>query len=179
MLCDLPVAIESPSDTDVRINEVLRFNERIERFWAQAAAPFDFVAMPNAGRLNWRYCDTRGGNGFVLQAEAEGEVVGFVVVRISRGLGHIAYLLTLPDRTDVIHALVAAALARMGAPGLSHASCVLPQHHPYRPDLIAAGFTGEGKHVPLTARPRIGDPALPFLRRQSPIHWMLGDTDLI
>lgn len=176
MHCDLTAA---PPRPDTTVKQLERFDERFDRFIARAAAPFDLIATPDVTRLNWRYCDPAGGKGTVFYTELDGEITGFIAIRISRGEGVIAYLLVLPDRHDLVRTLTLAGLARLHAAGIQDIRCALPEHHPYRAVLKDAGFSRNGNRVPFTARPRVGEPELTFLEKESPIHWMLGDTDLI
>src|SRR4029077_16724575 len=79
MVCDLaPLDRPAVAGQSSAIREMLAFDDRIESFWQQAAQPFDFVAVPPADWLNWRYCDARGGIGSVLLAEDDAELLGFV-----------------------------------------------------------------------------------------------------
>ncbi len=170
-----------PGGVAMSVSEITRFDERIIKFWALAVELYEFIAAPSIGWLNWRYCDPRGGNGFVLQTEENTEVTGFIVARTSRGKGHIAYLLALPGRDDVIRTLIAACMTRLRDAGISEAICTLPEHHPYRDKLTEMGFTHKRRRIPVTTRlRRPDDPERPF--RHDPharIHLMLGDFDFI
>ncbi len=177
--CDLSATGAPQPLASGGVTEVEGFDERIDEFLLRASAPFDLIAAPTVDRLNWRYADKRGGNGFMLQAETSGEVTGIIVARISRGVGYIAYSIALPDRDALVRALVAECLVRLHDMGVTDVRCALPEHHPYRPLLAELGFIHKGNRVPFTARPRIGAPELTFLGKQAAIHWMLGDTDLI
>jgi len=170
--------IETAADCGVR--EVAAFEDRIERFWPQAAGAFEFIAMPSKSELNWRYCDVRGGRGFVFQAEENREVVGFVAGRMSRDRGHIAYLLALPERFDAVRTLVRRAVSYFRSSGFAEAACALPTHHPYTGLLIDEGFTRKSRVIPLTWRTVREGLDLAFLRDpRASIHFMLADTDLI
>jgi len=176
--CDLTQAVHT---SGTRVDSIASFDARTETMWTKAAEPYEFIAAPSAAWLNWRYCDLRGGNGFVLQAEQGCEVLGFVAARISRGKGYIAYLLALPERSNVVQALTASCLARFQEAGLREAVCALPGHHPYRGLLTEQGFSQNRRRIPLTTRPGYpGDPERPSLRKpNAAVHIMLGDTDLI
>lgn len=170
-----------PGAAAMSVSEIARFDERIMKLWTLAVQPYEFILAPSVNWLNWRFCDQRGGNGFVLQTEENTDVTGFIVARTSRGKGHIAYLLALPGRGDVIQPLIAACMTRLRDAGVAEAICTLPEHHPYRETLLALGFTHKRRRIPVTTRlRRTGDPERPF--RHDPyarIHLMLGDFDFI
>ena len=181
-VCELSEGPESPPTAgDTSITEIDRFDDRIESFWSKAAGPFDFIATPSKDDLNWRYCDVRGGNGSVLQAEEHGDIVGFAALRLSRGKGYIAYLLALPERLDIVRALIAESLAFLRAARVSEAVCALPKHHPYRSTLVEQGFTHKGHTIPFTCRATRPDELdLSLLQKpKAAVHLMLGDTDLV
>jgi GNAT superfamily N-acetyltransferase len=181
MICDLPERAQAALPDGMSLVDVDGFDERIARFWSQAARPFDFIVMPSQDDLNWRYCDTRGGIGAVLQAEEDSEVVGFAALRVSRGKGYIGYLLALPERADVVRGLIAACLARLRAAGIAEVSCALPAHHPFRSLLIDQGFTRKGHTIPFTCgATRMDELDISFLHEpRVAVHLMLGDTDLV
>jgi GNAT superfamily N-acetyltransferase len=181
MICDLPGSTQAKTPDELSITGVDRFDDRIEGFWSKAASPFDFIGTPSKDDLNWRYCDVRGGNGRVLQAEGRGDIVGFAALRQSHGKGYIAYLLTLPERPDVVRGLIEACLARLRAAGVSEVACALPAHHPYLSLLIDQGFTRKSHTVPFTCgATRLDELDLSFLHQpRVAVHLMLGDTDLV
>jgi GNAT superfamily N-acetyltransferase len=181
MVCDVTAqAAAEQIDGDWAVGTVESFDDRIESFWEKASLAFEFIVAPSRDDLNWRYCDARGGIGTVLQAEEDGDIVGFVALRVSRGEGHIAYLLALPDRLDVVSGLTAAALTRLRNDGASEVDCALPRRHPYRSVLAEQGFTRKGHAIPLTCRANAPDIDLSFLQEtKCAAHLMLGDTDLV
>jgi GNAT superfamily N-acetyltransferase len=165
----------------MHIIQTTSFDNRIESFWTEAVAPYEFTASPSAPWLNWRYCDPRGGNGFVLQAEQRDQIVGFVAARMSWNKGYVAYLLALPARNNVVRSLLAACIDRFVEAGLTEAACALPEHHPYRPVLTELGFVRNRRRIPLSARPGgPADPERPFRDNpQARVHIMFGDLDLV
>jgi GNAT superfamily N-acetyltransferase len=181
LICDLPVARPRDGGDDrFEVREATAFDERIESFWAEAAAHFDFIAALSMDNLNLRYCDARGGIGSVLLAEERSDILGFVALRVSRGKSSIAYLLALPDRLDVVRSLAAAALSRFRDAGVSEVICALPRRHPYRSVLAEQGFTRKGHAIPFTCRPNAPDIDLSLLQEpKAAVHLMLGDTDLV
>ena len=181
MVCDLPTTpLAQRTNDSFKITYAGSFDERTEGFWQEASRPFEFIARPSRDDLNWRYCDGRGGIGALLLAEEASELLGFVVLRVSRATGYIAYLLALPDRLDVVRGLASAALSRLRDSSVAAAVCALPRRHPYRSVLAEQGFTRKGHAIPLTCRPNAPDIDLSFLQEpKAAVHLMLGDTDLV
>ena len=61
--------------------------------------------------MNWRFCDSRGGNYVVKMAEENGSILGYIILRINKiredyPIGYIVDLLTLPERLDVVSDLI-------------------------------------------------------------------------
>jgi hypothetical protein len=95
--------------------ETASFDERINELWDKTKLNYDFIVEKTKDYLNWRYCDPRGGNFDVRCVEEDGRILGYVVLRINRireeyPIGHIVDLLTLPERYDVVDALVSDAV---------------------------------------------------------------------
>jgi len=180
MICDLVGEPAAPLGSGCLITQIHRFDGRIETFWAKAARQFDLIALPSRPDLDWRYCDARGGIGAVLQAEEGTNVVGFAALRVSHGKGYVAYLLALPERADVVSALVRHSLTYFRKAGIAEVASALPKRHPYRSTLVQEGFTRTGHTVPFTARPLRPEVDVSLLQhRKAAVHLMLGDTDLV
>jgi hypothetical protein len=172
-----------PSDArEPTVVAVDRFDDRIESFFAAAAAPWDLVIVRSRAHLEWRYCDDRGGRFFKLVAQdAGGALLGYAVATVRDERGSLVDLLALPDRLDVVEALVEAAIADLARQRCVEVLCWLPQRHPYRAALHYAGFLDARELPTITFRPARIDPVeLDFLTDPDlRIHYTLGDTDLV
>jgi hypothetical protein len=166
----------------LRTEVVDRFDDRIDRFFAAAAEPWDFIVVRSREHLEWRYCDPRGGRFLVRVAEDdEGAILGYAVARARGDRGYLVDLLALPDRLDVVALLAAEQQAELADAGCAEVLCWLPERHPYRAVLHRAGFLDARNQPHVTYRP-CGTTAeeLAFLSRpDAPIHFTLGDTDLV
>jgi hypothetical protein len=122
------------------IYRIDRFDERIDAFWEEARRAFDFVMERRREFLNWRYRDPRGGLCTVLVAEEGGRILGYTVLRMSGGRGHVADLLALPGREDVAASLIAAAVEHFKREGAAAVRFWKVKSHPYNKLLSRAGF---------------------------------------
>ena len=178
-LGDLPAPKQMVEPWELR--QVPRFDERIDALWDEASRPFHFIVARDRERLNWRYADPRAGLFMLRLAEQDGRILGYSVLRVSHGTGHIADLLVLPGRVDVLCSLLRDALAIFRSQGLAKVEVWCATHHPYRETLRRCGFLLKWRTVPLTLNiyhPERFDPA--FLSdRRAAIHLMAGDTDLV
>jgi len=100
------IILSRARDRDLRISEIDHFDERIDEFWEEVSSHYDFIVERNRNYLNWRYCDTRAGGFVVRQAEEDGKVMGYSVLKINRyrsdyPVGFVVDLLSLHDRRDV------------------------------------------------------------------------------
>jgi predicted N-acetyltransferase YhbS len=172
-----------PTSRRVAIRDVDAFDERFDSLWEEAAPSFDYVGVRDRAALTRRYCDERAGAFTIKVAEDEGELLGYCVSRTSnaRRSGYIADLFALPDRADAIEALVADALTTFRQEGLSTGECRLPEHHPYRPVIEAAGFVARSRPVDeIYMALRVSEEALAFLLDPSAaLHITMGDSDIV
>jgi hypothetical protein len=161
------------------VRPVRRFDERVDRLFADASRSFRFIQLRDARYLNWRYCDPRGGVFTSLIAEHDDAVLGFAAYKVSHGEGTLADLLVRPGRNDVAARLVRDAVRGMRRAGAHRARCWLPRRHPYASVLRRAGFLrSRGRSGCMIEARNMPAERLEFLREpDAPVHLMLGDTD--
>ncbi len=147
----------------------------------QAAPDFDFALVRDAAYLRWRYLDPRGGEFTLLQAEHEGELLGYLAFALYEERCRIADLLVRPGRVDVASALVGEAVARAREAGPAAVACWLPAGHPYAEALRSHGFLDSGRDAGINYRPVRIDPAeLDVLRDPAArVHITQGDMDIV
>jgi len=163
------------------IRTVPAFDDRLDSFWRQAARPFDLIFVRTKDVMNWRYADPRAGNFTIAIAEHDGELLGYVITRCSRGRGYIADLLALPDRVDVASALTHHALTSLRSQELERIECWLPARHPYQTSLRDLGFVRRNSHLLVRYRPFLTSAQeLELLQEPTTrVHFTAGDTDLV
>ena len=132
-------------DRDNKIREVQRFDKRIDSFWNSISEHYDFIVERRRDYLNWRYCDSRGGNFIVKQIEEEKELLGYYVMCINRyrreyPIGYIVDMLTPPDQPEIANALVADALAFFDEQNINIVNSMIVKGHPYERVLNRFGF---------------------------------------
>lgn len=163
------------------IRTVERLDDRFDVFFEEAAQPFDFIMVRNEALLNWRYADARAGE-FTIRLAMEGErVVGYSVLRVANGAGHIADLLALPGRLDVVSSLGRDASEQLRSAGVGTAECWLFQHHPYVAALRSCGFLGRRRRGHLSYKPvAVAASEIEFLGDKSTAaHLSVGDMDWV
>ena len=181
VLTHVPVGgAASTRHVDWAVCGLARFDERVDQFWREASKPFRFILSRSRDYLNWRY-DPRGGNYTTKAAERDGRLLGYTVLGISNGKGHIADLLALPGRADVVASLVSAALAYFSDEQVSKIECWLPAHHPYREVMRELGFRQRKRTVHMTYGAfRASEEDVAFLSDpEAALHFVSGDLDLV
>lgn len=160
---------------------ISRFDERINAFFEQAAIPFEFIQRRTAASLNWRYCDPRGGDFTVRLAEEEGKILGYAVLVAGGEVGHVADILALPGRWDVVWTLAGDAVAFLERAGVASIRCWMAAVHPYNDILRLWGFLPTQASTGVTYGAHgLDEHALSFLSdRRAAIHLTLGDSDHI
>ena len=175
-----PAAASSLETAAWGIRPIERFDERIDGFWREAAKPYSLIVEKTAEYLNWRYADPRAGLFSIRLAEQGGDVLGYAVLRSSRGKGYLADLLALPGRFDVVQGLVADAVMQVREAGASRLDCWLPAVHPYQDVLRDAGFMFRGTPTAVEIYIHNPDVDLSFLSDpHATVHICAGDTDLV
>ena len=102
-----------------------------------------FIIERTQKYLNWRYCDKRGGDYYVVTAEEGGDVLGYIVLRVNRKLedypvGTIVDLLTLPGRLDVARQLIVHAVDYFDESKVISMNVWTVKGHPY--DVLYGGY---------------------------------------
>jgi hypothetical protein len=157
------------------------FDQRVDGLWSAAAAGFDLAIVRDSTHLNWRYGDARAGNFQIMTAELNGALVGYVVSKVSGGIGYIADLLAAPLHRGALRPLAAVAADMLFKSGAERVECWLPRQHPYADELRHLGFTQRKPGPRIRVTPyamQLQD--LAFLRDPAAsIYMTIGDTDLV
>jgi hypothetical protein len=155
------------------------FDERIEAFWQEASPAFDFIVERRRDFLNWRYCDSRGGDHAVFLAEEDGHVLGYIAVRLSSATrAQILDILALPGRNDVVSTLLESALEFVRESGVAAILCRMVSFHPYNEILKQHGFVDSHRRIDFGwwLKPGADHSEFDFLRRpDAAIHVMEGE----
>jgi len=170
----------SKSPRGFSIRREARFDQRVDDLFRAAASDFDLLTLRSVAYLNGRYADARAGRFAIYVAEEAGRMLGYAVVTASRGKAFIADLLVLPDRADVLNALIDAAIAYSvnSAATSLRAWCV--HHHPYRHALLCAGLAPAREETSISFM-EYGDTSLSFVFEdaRARLHIVPGDTDVV
>jgi hypothetical protein len=130
---------------------------------------------------NWRSSDPAAGRFTLRAAEQEGKLLGYLVFKISEGQGHVADLLALPGRPDVVRSLIEDALRLFREADLEQATCWMISRHPYNAVLQRYGFIDSRRDAGFSYRETNLDASeLAFpADAGARIHITRGDTDWI
>jgi hypothetical protein len=160
---------------------VVSFDQRFDALFEATAGSFDLIGERTGEFLSWRYGDPRGGRNVVRELIEGERLVGYAVVREAGRRAYLSDLLTLPDRPELVDALVADAIEVARRGGAAILECWLPRRHPYRSALRRRGFVDRGRdggisyhavEMPQSELAPLDDP-------NARIHYLLGDTDLV
>ena len=181
---EAPTTVEAKgggSAVDWSIATVRRFDERIRPFVGEASTAFWFIVDRTPEYLNWRYADALAGMFTIRQAETDGQILGYSVLRLSRGRGYIADLLTLPARHDVVESLLCDAHRHFVANDVRLVEWWATPSHPYRGVFEETGYRPKRLRVELYCQPfHVEDEVvMPFEDPSTPMHIVSGDTDLV
>lgn len=171
----------------ITVTALRSFGQRFESFWQEVAAGYTWIVQRDREYLNWRYADPRAGAYEFFCAEDEGQLLGYIVTRISRKnldypSAYIVDLLCLDDRLDAADALIRHALKRFSSRGINAVHCLVPADHPYHGLLICRGFFDTLERVNVFLR--FSNPMqrqVDILESSAPgkIYYCYGDIDSI
>lgn len=170
----------------LRLEDVDRFDDRIEMFWEEVKDAYSFIHVRDREYLNWRYCDSRGGDYVVKQAEEEGSIIGYIVLRVDGfredyPVGYILDLLTLPNRLDVADALIKEAIRYFDDVKMNVIYCCMVKDHPYEKLYLRHGLLNKRTQLLVSYLPiQVGSEINEFKTAPaSRLLYQLGDTDHI
>ncbi len=178
------VNISSRPRHKFNVNKVELYDSRIDKFWKAIRDHYKFIVERNREYLNWRYCDSRGGNYIIRSIEESGNIIGYSVLRVNRydeeyPRGHIVELLTLPYRLDVVDALVDDAISYFNKHSVNVIYYWIPKNHPFEKVFRRYGFLDFRENVFFGFRPkREGNEFVEF--RNAPVDQVYiqkGDVD--
>jgi hypothetical protein len=175
----LRVSTAQATGSTIEIHEGKAFDARFDALWDEASGEYQLALERRHEYLNRRYCDQRGGTFRVLLALGSERLLGYAVTCVADHLGYVVDLFTLPERDDVVDALVRAALTEMDHARTSLVRCAIPSDHPYRQCLLDLGFVMEKRRVRLVALGRKGARLDWPYGANGRIHWALGDTNAV
>jgi hypothetical protein len=170
---------------DIKVEDVTKFDGRIESFSGQADDSHDFIVSRSKRFLNGRYCDPRAGDFVVRQAVEEDTVVGFIVLKVNLyrdyPVGFIVDLLVLPGRFDVVEALLISAMSYFEVNKVNIVNVQLVKGHPYTGVLEKMGFLDSRLNIHLFYLPFAGDQVVAEMNRvrQIKLHVSWGDHDVL
>jgi GNAT superfamily N-acetyltransferase len=146
------IDVQPKRKIDYKIQKIDKFYSEISQFWKQVSDHYLFITDRSLPFLNWQFCDPRAGNYVVIQAIQDASVLGYITLRINRQkpdyfFGHIADLLTLPERTDVAEKLIETALHHFNEANVNIIECKFVRGHPFESILRRFGFVDSRKET--------------------------------
>ena len=140
------------SNSKLKIVQIHRFDDRIKLFWKKIKENYLFILERSPEYLNWRYCDHRGGNYVIRQAEEDGEIIGYIVFRVNRyekeyPTGYVVDLCTLPNRQDCENALIAEAVGYFDDLKVNVVNYVINKGHPFESRFKRFGFLDSRSNI--------------------------------
>lgn len=138
-------------NNEIEINRVKYFDDRIYDFWSNVSFNYNFILVRDKEYMNWRYCDSRGGNFIINQVEEDNKIVGYSVFLINKLLdyhvGYIVDMLALPNRLDIIRALSIDAIDFFNENMVNIINYQVVKGHPYESVLKKCGFIDSGINI--------------------------------
>jgi GNAT superfamily N-acetyltransferase len=179
---------KSQENPDICVSEIHSFDDRIAKFWDEVSVSYSFIVERSREYLNWRYCDTRGGDYTVFLAEEDARIVGYCVCRINRikteyPEGFFVDLLTLPDRIDVVEKLVKRTMDCLDNEGVNIIRGLTVRNSQFERILKKYGFVDSRMEQYVAVSPRgMNVDEIKLVSREilmKDLHFVYGDFDWI
>ena len=126
------------------VRRVERFDESADLLWERSSSVARVSVIRDASYLNWRFVRNPTEEYRILQAEQDGELVGYVVLKLADDfglrVGYVADLLALPGDGAIVRALVEVALDYFRMQEMDMAGCLMMRSLPYERQLRRLGF---------------------------------------
>jgi len=169
---------------DYAIKSIKKFGEGIDIFWASVQPYYSYIVARARDYLNWRYCDPRAGDNYIIQAEDDSGSLGYCVYKINRfnpnyHEGLIMDLITLPGRVDVAQGLLVSALDYLDDSGVNLVSCWGVEGQSNTGVLRGLGFVDSRAPLDLSHRwvSRQVDESKLLAAPPDKLHCQMGDLD--
>jgi len=138
----------SPPDGSVEIEEISRFDGRIDRFWADASRCFTVIVRRDQTRLNWRYADHPQDKYTIYTAVKGDRILGYCVLKIGPGKGRgkqenlrVGFIVDIIGiGQDIVGCLVRWAANWFEKHNVDVVACMMSEGHPYPRAFRSAGF---------------------------------------
>ena len=175
-----------PTDEEFHISRISSFDDRIEDFWNIVKSHYGFIIERRKNYMNWRYCDSRGGDYIIGIAQKNDEqgIMGYIITRINKyhrdyPVGYIVDLLTLPQRFDIAYALMRDALSYFDEQKINTTKCLIIKGHEHERVLAKCGFFNSRRKIGLVYRPHgsISQQTTFFNIATEKTHFVYGDYD--
>jgi hypothetical protein len=174
------------AQTKIELKQITMFDDSIDRFYDKIKPYYSFIVEKTANYMNWRYCDKRGGDFKTWTAGENGEVEGFIVLRVNQidpanHVGYIMDLLALDGRLDVAEILVSFASDWFNGLGVNVVHAQIVEGHIYESLYNKYGFLDSQAKPYLRYRPRASVDDLEKFNKAPPsaLHYPYGEGDAI
>jgi hypothetical protein len=170
-----------PKNTDIKVEEVFSFDERINQFWEKASKLKNIMIVKDMKYLNWRYVAKPGNEYRIFMAKKQQEITGYIVLKLIKSIrsrGIIVDFLTLPGEDTTAKLLITRAIQCFKEDGAATIFCWMLKDTPYYGILKKLGFVrrrGPGMY---------GGSANPNIPKEfvlNPANWyyVMGDGDAL
>jgi hypothetical protein len=179
--------MEIQESSGFKVIKIEEFDERINQFWSEIKNYYSLIIERSKDFLNWRYCDSRGGKYSVRIAEGNGEILGYIVLRIKKNqasdpddsVGYIVDLLTLPNRLDVANKLLIDGIRYFDNNHVNLIQSFMTKNHSYEGLFRNQGFLDSRIRISVTYNWLNGESKVKGLDSPNRMHIQYGDTDWI
>jgi GNAT superfamily N-acetyltransferase len=126
----------------VEIKRIHKLDEQFDLFWKKAISLYPIIGVRDRNYLNWRYLQHPVRNYTIYQAQKNGEMKGYIVLRkvdlLNFNSAVIVDLLALDE--EALSALVDQGIQHGQQEGADLLGFMVPEQHPYYRSLRRKGF---------------------------------------
>jgi hypothetical protein len=153
---------------------------KLDGLWANSRKDFSFFTFRDESYLNWRFYNNPD-DYIIFIAELSGEIVGYIVTKISIDygfkVGTICDFVTKDDNLEIFRVLLSAAEAHLKKKVVRHIRVWSINNSPYFPEIVSFGYTeGVSRPVIIYLQTEAGKE---ILEKKSNWHFTMADCDHI
>jgi hypothetical protein len=131
-------------EKEVVLKKVTEFDHRFDELWKKAKGTHSIILRRDSAYLNWRYIQCPEKYYTVYAAEKNNEILAWVIVRTMDrfGLknGLVVDMMSLPDRGNILCALIQMACGNLKKEGVDLIACSVPKETHYFIAVRQSGF---------------------------------------
>jgi hypothetical protein len=167
-----------PQNQNIKINEIVKFDEKFNLLWQRLESKYLVAANRDVLFLNWRYASHSGSGYTIFQANTNGVLSGYIVLKIRyAGFERTGIIIDILSEPDSLDYLVKKAIDYFLEQKVSRIDCFISDKES-ESALIRQGFFYWRTEIRLVAQGKVIEKHKKLLKNVRNWRITAGDSDL-